>query len=168
MGMPSEMFYHLSDSDLADLIGYLRKAPPREDSLPSTSYGILGRVGILLGAYPSARDLIDPSVPRIGDDTLYLTKRRGEYLVYTSCPECHGLALQGDGMLTPSLAGAAGYNSDEFVHFVRTGEARAGRQIDSLMIKVALYRLSHFSDEELREIQRYLAEYVVPDAPTRD
>ncbi|MFN8573715.1 MAG: c-type cytochrome [Gemmatimonadaceae bacterium] len=166
MGMPSEMYYHLSDGDIADLIGYLRSAPPREDSLPSTSYGLLGRVGILLGEYPSARDLIDPSVPRVGSDSLYLTRRRGEYLVRTSCPECHGPALEGDGMLTPTLAGAAGYNEDEFVHFVRTGEARGGRQIDSLMIKVALYRLSHFSDEDLREIHRYLTQYVIPDGTT--
>ncbi|MFN8580988.1 MAG: c-type cytochrome [Gemmatimonadaceae bacterium] len=162
IGMPSEMYFHLSDADLSALLAYLHAVPANQDTLPDTRFGILARIALLTGEYRRARDLIDETGPRIGDDSLHLTKRRGEYLVRTSCPECHGVHLEGDGMQVPSLAGAAGYTEDQFVTLVRTGEARDKRQIDSLMIKVAMHRLSQFDDEELREIQRFLRDYSLP------
>src|SRR5574341_2495932 len=42
--MPSQIWYYLSDEDLADLIAYLKSLPPVDNKLPPTDLGPLGRV----------------------------------------------------------------------------------------------------------------------------
>src|SRR5574341_1490647 len=47
--MPSEVFTHLNDADLASILGYLRELPPIEGELERTHFRWLGRVFLARG-----------------------------------------------------------------------------------------------------------------------
>jgi cytochrome c553 len=165
VAMPSEMFSHLSDADVAALIGFIRSRPVVEDTLPEREVRFLGRLGLVLGQFQTAPQLIDHSAPRLGDAPEALTTRRGEYLARTTCPECHGSKLEGaanpGGSRTPSLAGAFAYSEDEFVDLVRHEKVKGGRPLE-LMASVLRGRLRYYSDDDLRAIHRFLMSYRPP------
>jgi mono/diheme cytochrome c family protein len=156
LAMPSEAFYNLSNRDIGAIVAALRLSPAAEPEspLPRNSNRLLGRLGLVLGDFKTAPNLIDRTQPRVGDrgDTTQLG--RGEYLARTSCIECHGKDLRGDRG-TPSLAAAYGYSLDEFVHLARTSTPRVPKTL-SLMASVALSRLSNMEDVELADLHAYL------------
>lgn len=162
VGMPSDMFFHLSDADVGAVIAYIRSLPLIDDTLPRRQVRFLGRLGLVLGEYQMTPRLIDHSLPRLGDSPAAIGERRGEYLARTSCPECHGADFEGGSVSeqgrTPPLAGMVGYSEEEFVALVRGGKAKGGRTL-GLMATVATGRLRHYSDEDLREIHRFLSSY---------
>ena len=167
VAMPSEMFYHLSDADVAMLIAYIRTRPVVENSLPGREVRLLGRLGLVLGQYQTSPQLIDHSAARLGDSPEALTTRRGEYLARTTCPECHGAHLEGTGTSdqpgAPSLAGAFGYTEDEFIELVRNEKVKGGRRLD-LMADVLRGRLRYYPDEDLRALHRFLKDYRPPES----
>lgn len=161
MTMPPIGLYHLSDADLAAVIAYIRSLPVRTGpALPSTTYGPLGRLGMVIGQFETSADLIDTTAPRIGADTAALGSRLGEYVAHVVCSDCHGKALTGASngpAPSPSLAGALGYSLDEFRTLVRTGTPReAGKAIPN-MADVARKLLVHLSDAEVDAMHAYLA-----------
>lgn len=165
VAMPSEMFYHLSDQDVADLIAYIRTRPVVDDTLPGRDVRILGRLGLVLGEFQTAPELIDRTNPRLGNLPAARGERRGEYLVRTTCPECHGLELEGSPdpvQPIPTLQLAVGYSEQEFLDLVRHGRVKSGRTLD-LMGKVLEGRLRHFSDDDLRAIHSFLVTYRIPE-----
>ena len=93
---------------------------------------------------------------RIGDERLQDTSS-GRYIAVLACGECHGLDQKGspDGG-TPNLAVAKAYSLEEFTHLMRTGEAKGGRKIRSLMAGTARRRFSVFSDAEISALKSYL------------
>ena len=143
--MPSEMYFDLSDKDLGRIVAWLRSLPGGQDRLPSRSLR-LARLFFVTKRFQPAYAYVPPGRTRLQPpqqgDTLHI----GEYLARTSCPECHGMDLMGDGGSTPSLAIVAGYSAEEFDTFVRTGLAKGGRELE-LMSDVARSRLSHLNDE---------------------
>ena len=157
LGMPSSMFYHLSDPDLGAIIAFLRSAPVTEGPATEISLGPLARLGLVLGKYHPQAELIDHDAPRLAvrDTSDHITF--GEYLALTSCTECHGLDLQGnpDGP-TPNLGIAATYSEEGFVRLMRTGKALGDREL-RLMSDVARGRFSHLTAGEMKALHTYLS-----------
>ena len=152
--MPSSMFYHLDDADLAGLIAYLRTLPDKgSDTLPATSLRLLARVGLVMGQYKLEPVDITHDAPRTpnGPDPA----ARGEYLAKSTCSECHGQQLEGSEE-TPALSIVAGYSQAEFARLMREGVPRDGRKL-ALMGDVARSRFVHFSDEEVGALYAYLS-----------
>jgi mono/diheme cytochrome c family protein len=160
--MPPPGFYHISDYDLGALIAYLRSLPVETDSLPSNTYRLIGRLGVILGQFRTSVTEFDTTTERVGDDPFWSTTRQGEYLARMICTECHGLRLTGDSAAaggsasTPSLAGAAGYSPEEFVTLLRTGTPRESTTRLALMAETARRSLTHFTDDEIAAIYGYL------------
>lgn len=153
--MPSEMYYDLSDEDLGRIVAWLRSLPGGQDRLPSRSLR-LARLFFVTRRFQPAYAHVPPGRTRFQPPQQGDTLRIGEYLARTSCPECHGMDLTGDGGSTPSLAIVAGYSAEEFDTFVRTGLAKGGRELE-LMSDIARSRLSHLNDEELTALRLYLS-----------
>jgi len=156
--MPPPGFYHLSDADVFGIMAWIRSRP-RVDSgppLPPEEYRILGRLGLATGQFKTTAQSIDTTVPRIGNDPLYLTSRRGEYLARIVCTECHGLALEGDPMgPSPALSQAVGYSLEEFTRLLRTGEPRGATKL-TLMAQTATSRLHLLTDDEIAAVYAYI------------
>ena len=166
-GMPSDMFRGLSDADLARLLAFLRSQPSVRDALgPSVQLGPLGRLGLVLGECPPTavlvrRDSAAQTLAERPDEAD--TPGVGRYVARTSCTECHGPGLRGgDG--TPSLAIAAAYAPAEFRHFLRTGEAKGGREL-RLMSDMARRRFSQLTDAEIGALHAYLRTLATPSTP---
>lgn len=171
MTMPPIGMYHMSDADLASLIAYLRTVPKQPSApLPSTSYGPLGRLGMLAGQFPTTVNLIDTTVARVGADTAVLGSRQGEYLARMICTDCHGAGLTGgvNGPApSPSLSGALGYSPTEFLALLHEGKPReAGKAIPN-MSEVATHTLKYLTDDEVRAIHAYLLTVPATGVPMR-
>ncbi len=152
--MPSSMFYHLSDHDVAAIIAFLRSVPPVEKDLPASSIRLMARLGLVMGQYHMQADLIDHQADRIPPVTDNGSPN-GHYLAYTACTECHGQALEGGFNSAPPLVIVRGYAIDEFTRLMQTGVPRDGRDL-SMMGGVARSRFSHFSQEEIKALHEYL------------
>lgn len=159
LGMPSSMYYHLADQDLAAIIAYLRSVPAVEKALPATRLGPLGRLALLSDELPLDAAMIARMGPRLpppdpGDAVAW-----GRYIALTSCTECHGLDLRGhvfgDGHAIPGLAIAAAYSDAQFIHFMRTGEALGNRELE-LMSDMSRERFSHLTDDEIQALHAFL------------
>jgi mono/diheme cytochrome c family protein len=152
--MPSNMFYHLSDEDVAAIIAYIRSVPPRNGPRTEVRLRLLGRVGLATGKFPAITGAIDASEPRMTvnrDDPLSL----GRYLALTSCTECHGMDLRGHPPQTPDLRIAAAFSPEAFTRLMREGTGLGGREL-GLMGLVGRDRFSHFTDAEIAALHAFL------------
>lgn len=155
--MASEMYAPLSDADLGRILAYIRSLPEAPGPDPMLRLGPLGRFGITVGQFTSAAALVREAdsltaagaFPGSGEPNA-----EGAYLVRTSCPECHGLRLEGFDSV-PDLRIAAGYTLEQFAHFFKTGEALGGRELKT-MSNMARSRFSHLTDTEVAAIHGYL------------
>ncbi len=153
--MPSNMFHHLTDRDLGKILAFLRQAPVTNRRTYAFNPGPHWRWQLVKGDFLPMPDEIRRMdaklrVP-IPDDAEHL----GEYLARTSCPECHGVALEGDGIDTPNLVIVQAYTEEAFIHFMRTGKALGDRELE-LMSVTARERFSNFTDVEVRALYAYL------------
>jgi len=163
--MPSEMFYNLSDEDVASIIVFLQSQSPREEPLPETYFGPLARL-MLLGFKQEtgtilAADAIDHDLARL-DPSPSNPENFGKYIAMTSCTECHGRDLGGSSEgNTPPLTIVAAYSLEDFTTLLRTGVPIGDRELD-LMATAALGRFSHFTDSEIAALHAYLTTLVRP------
>ncbi len=97
--MPSHAFRFFSDADLADIIAYLKVAPPVDKELSEPNFNILGKAMLGAGVFGESvvvaeainDNAIDPSYPPAG-----VTPEYGQYLINVSgCRDCHGADLSG-------------------------------------------------------------------------
>jgi cytochrome c553 len=155
IGMPSEMFSGLTDTDLGKILAYLRSVPPRSGLAPERRLGPVARIAFVAGRLQPAAELARRAAllrgtwPQDDDSTA-----PGAYLARTSCTECHGLDLRG-GDQAPDLRIAAGYSFEAFTELMREGKALGNRELP-LMSQVARGRFRHFTDQELRGLYTYL------------
>jgi mono/diheme cytochrome c family protein len=156
--MPPPGLYHMSDADLAALIGYIRAAPESPAPLlPTNSFGPMARFGLAIGQFKTSAREVDTAVARVGADPAHTGEREGEYMARMVCANCHGKALTGDpGTPSPSLSAAYGYSLEEFRTLLRTGTPRDPATKLTLMAEVARSDLRHFSDDELTAVYEYL------------
>ena len=154
--MPSQMFSHLSEQDMNDLIAFIRSVPQLPGVDPEVNIQFLGRVGIVSGKLPSVASQIDhrakPSAVVDRSNTL----KYGEYLVKNTCVECHGVDLKGwEFIKAPDLRIARAYSDEAFVQLMRTGLGLGNRNL-GLMTKISEVRFPHLSDDDIRAIRLYL------------
>jgi cytochrome c553 len=150
--MPSDMFAGLADEDLQAIIAFLRSQPEEDGIGPTTEVGLVGRVGLTIGLFkPVASGIPDSSpamVPR-HDPVAW-----GRYLVRTSCTECHGMELRGDGT-TPDLAIAGAFSEEAWEALMTQGAGLGGREL-GLMGRVARSRFAYFTPAERGAVHIYL------------
>ncbi|MDM4766597.1 c-type cytochrome [Pelomonas sp. SE-A7] len=80
----------------------------------------------------------------------------------TTCIECHGFSLHADEPwasggppFAPDLRLIAAYGPAEFRTLMKTGRALGDREL-KMMSGVARGRFSHFSEQELADLYRFL------------
>lgn len=153
-GMPSEMFRVLTDGDLARILAFIRSVPASPRDPGRSSFGPLGRVALLLGDVQSSRYYIETE--RIPGPPDSAALRTGHYVAWSSCTECHGGELKGDGMGSPSLGPLArAYTADEFARFLQTGISRDGREL-RLMTDMVKSRFRYLRADEVASLHGYL------------
>ena len=163
--MPSYNWAHLSDSDVASLIAFLRSAEVVPNELPKPSLGLSARWAIANGKESTMPELVAIVPPLLADAQADSLLSAGQYLAMTACNECHGLDLRGQfrgGRSTPDLAIVSSYSVDEFEHLMKEGKGKGDREI-RLMSMVARDRFAHFTEKELNDLRRFLL--TLPNRP---
>ena len=165
--MPSPMFSHMTDEDLGNVIAFLRSVPEVEGLDREITMRPLGRIGIVVGKFKPLASTIQRQQQHAA-----LTDRSdplafGEYVVKTTCTECHGQKLQGDDFLqAPPLSVLAGYSDNSFRRLLKTGIAIGGRRL-GLMSEMGETRFPSLTDEELEAMRVYLRSVYGPEALAR-
>jgi mono/diheme cytochrome c family protein len=160
--MPSETFSGLTDEELGRIIAFLKSLPEAPGPGPSISPGPIGRVGLVVGKFKMAAQLIAETVPP--PEAANEEAKRGRYLARTICAECHGTALRGASnphFTSPDLRVVAAYSPDAFAQLLRTGVAIGGRDV-GVMSAQARNNLSHLTDSEIAALYSYL--HSMPEA----
>ena len=155
--MPSEMFRHLSDEDLARLIAFLRTAPADTAGIQEkTEVRALGRLILAKGDVKLAAQAIESLPPPVKGYDAADPVSRGHYLVMNLCSECHGQDLGGFAPINaPALVVAKGYSADQFGRLMREGVGLGDRHL-KLMTPTAKARFSQLRDDELQAIYGFL------------
>jgi cytochrome c553 len=162
--MPSEVYVHLSDADLAALIAYLEQLPPVDRELAPSRFGWLGRM--LTGAGRLNLLVASKTEPLLSVPAVEpgVTREYGRYLVEAGgCAGCHGYGLSGGRVagppnlppasnLTPAGASAQ-WTEAQFFSAMRTGVRPDGTRMDEFM---PWRNLGRMTDDELRAIWLYL------------
>jgi cytochrome c553 len=154
--MPSAAFSRFSDRELAAVIAYLRSLRPTGPVRPAPQYGMVGRLGLLLGQFHTEPQVVAEAqrrpLPDFGPD-----HARGRDLV-RACTECHGPDLRGSSTAGgPDLAVAAQYSPAEFRRLLHTGVARGNRQL-GLMRETAERRFAGLSEADIAALHGYLTQ----------
>lgn len=165
--MPSQYFWHFSDEDLADIIAYLKTAPPIDNEHPNPTFNPLGKAMLAAGVFGPAilpaeviqHDQRPASYPPTAVNAQY-----GEYLVNVSgCHDCHGPQLSGGKGADPNAIAAPNltpggelraWQEVDFVTAIRTGVAKSGHQLDPAQMPWEHYK--NYNDDELGAIWQYL------------
>ncbi len=173
--MPANDFYYLSDSDLADVVAYVRSVPPvdRGNDKPDVQFSFMG--GVMYGAgifgnllrASSVNQVDRPATPQPGVTAAY-----GAYLVnINGCRDCHGAQLAGgkpgdpSSPLAPNLTPGGelrAWSQADFIKTLRTGVAPSGLQLPDQFMPW-MYK-SKMTDEELQAVWLYLQS--LPALPT--
>ena len=157
VSMPSFNFARLTDTDLADLIAFLRSAPIVEVDLPSPRLGWSVRWELLTIPNLHYEDWAD-QVPELTlDPERNPALARGEYLAMTTCNECHGPDLRGETLIegTPDLAIVRAIDRETFETIIRTGRGLGDRHL-GLMTLVAADRFAEMTEQDIDDLHRFL------------
>jgi len=156
--MPSEAFQHLSDQEVAGLITMIRNLPRTDKATPGNSYGPLGRLGIVIGKFKTAPQLVSEYAVQepipVGPQF-----EAGRQLAITRCSACHAADLTGKevkpGETSPDLTIAGAYDLSGFKKLIRGGVPAGGQKIP-MMGPTARSDLSHMTDPEIEALFAYL------------
>ena len=152
--MPAGMFVNLSQKDIGQLIGFLRTIPVVENKLPQTAFSFKGRMKIIRGEIISEVTMARKAVKKFNYPDNPTVVQKGNYLVLTTCTECHGYDLKG-AYGSPPLLIAKAYNESQFVKFLHTGNALGNREL-TMMSEICRSRFIHYSEEEIKSIHAFL------------
>jgi mono/diheme cytochrome c family protein len=142
--MPSEAYVHMNETDLGDLIAYLKQLPPVDREMPATSLGPVGRALLVAGQLSLIVDRT-PSIPFPPIVPPGATLEYGRYLAAVSgCIGCHGPGLSGGTVegppdvpqasnLTPHRTGLEKWTEADFERAIRHGVRPNGTPINTFM-----------------------------------
>jgi cytochrome c553 len=161
--MPSEVYVHLSDRDLAALVAYLKQVPPVDRELPPTRFRLLGRALLAAGRLPLLVAEKTPLAPHVAAVEPEATAAYGRYLAdIGGCHGCHGYGLSGGRVAGPSdvppasnltPASLGHWTEADFVRALRAGERPGGAPIHDFMPWRVLGRMT---DDELHALWQYI------------
>jgi mono/diheme cytochrome c family protein len=155
--MPSEMFRHLSDEDLARVIAYLRSKPAVPSGITEkTQLRPIGRLIIATGDFKPAARAIESLPAAVGTFDANDSVSRGRYLTMNYCSECHGQDLQGVAPINaPALVSAKGYSLEQLARLLQEGVGLGDRQF-KLMTPTAKARFTQLMPDEIAAVHAYL------------
>jgi hypothetical protein len=153
--MPSQIFYHVDDQTIADVIAFIRAAPDWQRDLPTVWNGPVSRCNLFTWEWKMTPDEVDRKAARLGDTPHAEGLDRGRYIASVACGECHGLDQKGGGPV-PNLAVAKVYNAQDFATLMHTGVGKGGRQLNGMMAGAASRRFSSFTEDELSALKAFL------------
>jgi cytochrome c553 len=154
--MPSEMFRHLNDADLARLIAWVRSVPPTPGISGNTEVRFIGRVIIATNQFKSAAEEIQARATVAAPTGLSESATRGRYLVMSLRTECHGQDLEGNpGAQAPPLAIAKSYSAGQFSTLMHEGVPLSGQSLE-LMSPTARARFAVLTPEETAAVYEFL------------
>jgi cytochrome c553 len=157
MFMPSEMFRHLDDQDLASLIAWLRTVPVTRDGVQEkTQVRIVGRVLLATGMIQAGAHAIE-TLPRASHEfDANDPVSRGRYLTMSFCSECHGQQLEGfEPIHAPPLTVAKGYSLDQFARLMHDGVPLGDREL-RIMGPTSRARFANFTSDEIVAVHAFL------------
>jgi mono/diheme cytochrome c family protein len=163
--MPSEAFVYMNESDLGDLIAYLKQVPPVDRSMPPVRLSALGRALVAAGQVfmvaDQTRVMPYPASVPPGPTAEY-----GRYLSgFAGCIGCHGDGLSGGRVaggppeappasnLTPDPTGLAKWTEADFERAIRHGVRIDGTPINVFMPWPIF---SKMTDDEVRALWLHL------------
>jgi mono/diheme cytochrome c family protein len=156
--MLANLFYNLSDQDLAAIIAYLKSLPPVDHELPKTRIGPLGRWQLLQVPDLIPAQVIDHDSPRPVAPQPGVTVEYGKYLA-TICHLCHGPNLSGGegpgaGVNITPGGEVGGWSEADFIHTLRTGTTPNGKNLDPELMPWKV--VGQMTDDELKAVWLYL------------
>lgn len=155
--MPSEMFRHLRDEDLARVIAWLRTMPVvTEGVMEKTQLRLIGRLIIAKGDFKLAASSIPAMPAPAGNYDANDPVSRGRYITMNSCSECHGQNLEGFAPINaPALAVTKGYSPEQFTRLMQEGIGLGDRQF-RIMTPTAKARFTQLTPDEISAVLTYL------------
>lgn len=155
--MPSEMFRHLRDEDLARVIAFLRSKPAVAVGMSETTQlRPIGRLIIANGDYKPAALAIESLPSPAGSFDASDPVSRGRYLTMNYCSECHAQDLQGVAPINaPALSVAKGYSLEQFTRLMQQGIGLGDRQF-KMMSPTAKARFTQFTPDEIAAVHAFL------------
>ena len=149
--MPSQMFRHLHDEDLARIVAWIRTVPVSEGVTETTQFRLMGRFVVVMGKFKSAAQQIEEGAAPGVD-----MSERGAYLAMNLCSECHGQDLRGEPEAkSPSLAVTKGYSAEDFARLMDSGVG-IGNRTFGLMTETAKARFAHLTVDEVDAMYAFL------------
>jgi len=165
--MPAQVFWNFSDSDLADIVAYLKTVPPVDKENPDPQINPVGKIMFGVGMF--APDIVPAAViahdQRPASIPIGVTSQYGQYLVnVTGCRGCHGAQLSGGNSGQPGALDASNltpggdlqtWTSADFIKTIRTGVTPSGRVLNPDQMPWKDFG-PNYSDDELNAIFMYL------------
>jgi mono/diheme cytochrome c family protein len=157
IAMPSFGFVRLTDSEIADIICFIRTLPAGGADQPEHFIGPLDQWDLWQGR--KFKTAVSYVAEERGKDPIDAGPQHAaaRHIVGIVCAECHGGDLKGNGWDSgaPDLVVIQSYGLPELTRLLRTGSA-VGERTLGLMTRVAKDRLRHLSDQEIADIHGYL------------
>jgi cytochrome c553 len=155
--MPSEMFRHLGDQDVARILAWLRTVPAAEGITETTELRPIGRLIVAKGDFLSAPAMLEKLPATVGSHDVNDPVSRGRYLTMSLCSECHGQDLEGrpEAENAPPLSVAKAYSLEQFGRLLHDGVGAGNRPL-TLMGDTARARFIALKPEEVAAMHAYL------------
>lgn len=159
--MPSHEICHISNEDMAALIGFLEKQPPVDKEVVKKEMKPLGRILTFLDKFPLLpAEKIDHQATYQDEVKMAISADYGKYLAI-ACMGCHGRNLKGgdahgsDQPIIPDISSTGNlgkWDSEGFVSLFHSGKTPEGREL-SIYMPVKDFK---YSDDELKAIYLFL------------
>lgn len=140
--MPSEVFTHIADDEMAAMIAYLKQIPSVDREVPRTKLRIIGRLLTGAGQPAALAAELTPRTAHVATVDTTPTAAYGRYLVTVSgCEGCHGAALSGGPGFAPgdppvsniTPTGIGTWTEADFIRAMREGIRPGGTKLSEQM-----------------------------------
>jgi mono/diheme cytochrome c family protein len=166
--MPSVDFQEMSDQELSDIVSYIRSLPPVNNTVPTSTFGPLGKILVATGKMQFSASLIaSHTTPHlVYPPAESASADFGKHLT-SICVGWHGADLSGGPIaggdpswpparnLTPDATGLKTWTYDQFMAALTMSRRPDGTALRSPMKEVAGYGKS-MTDGERRALWAYL------------
>ena len=165
--MPSDDFQRMSDQELSDIVAYIRTLPAVDNTVPTSTFGPLGKVLVATGKMTfSASHIAHHDAPHLTHPPDAASAEFGKHLA-SVCMGCHGANFSGGPIaggdpswpqarnLTADATGLKGWTYDQFVTAITRSQRPDGTALRSPMSLMAPYG-QRMTDAERQSLWSYL------------